>query len=362
MARREVRAFFLQRPIWIWAAALVLPISTAVPGTAAPFGFVGNQGDDTLTVIDLSTGAPAGPDVDLLPEGDYPYDVTLNPSGTEVWVCGAVGDGVLVVDTTTHAIIERIDLTGTAEYPVDVVFDASGATAYVASRDSDVIAVINTGTYMVVDTIPIVSNFFGPGKLAFNAARNELYSVEWFDDLLYIIDAATGSVTPLSIGNDLWDLVVDPTGDVLYLADRGDDQILVFDLETRMVTSSIGVGDDPWGIDLSPDGSLLLVANEDSAEVSAIDTTTEVVTPIFLPGAEPRDVDITEDGLTAYVPSGNIGGTDAVYAVDLGTLTVSDTVLVGEVNPNCIAVARDSDALLFADGFESGDLSGWTGV
>ena len=333
-------------------------------GTAGPFGFVGNSGDDTLTVIDLGTGTALVPELDLLPEGNYPYDVTIRPGGAEVWICGAVGDGVVVVDAVTHTISERISLVGSAEYPVDVAFNADGSVAYVSGRDSDAVAVIDADTYTVTGTIPITTAFLGPGKMAFSSARNELYVVEWFDDELYVIDAATGLVTPVSVGDSLWDLVLDPTQSVLYLADRGTDEVHVFDLDSLMVTASVAVGDDPWGIDVTPGGELLVVADEDSSEVSVVDTANLGVTPVVLPvGADPRDVDIAEDGSVAYVPSGDVGSPDAVYVLDLGSLMIADTIEVGGSNPNALAVATEGgSSLIFTDGFESGDTSAWSAV
>lgn len=331
-------------------------------GPTGPFGFSGNSGNDTLTVFDLGTGTTVGADVDLLPEGNYPYDVTLNPAGDEVWICGASGDGIIVLDAATHAILERISLTGTAEYPVDVAFNADGSVAYVASRDSEVVAVIDAATYMVVGSIPIATNFLGAGKMAFSASRNELYVVDWFDSDLFIADAMTGLATPVTVGDSLWDLVLDPTQSTLYIADRGTDQVHVFDLDTLMVTSSIGVGDDPWGIDISPDGQVLVVANEDDSTVSVIDLTARgVVTPVALPaGSDPRDVDVSPDGSVAYVPSGDVAGTDAVYVIDLATPSVAGTISLGAVNPNALAVAPEGlNSSIFSDGFESGDTSGW---
>ncbi len=208
-------------------------------------------------------------------------------------------------------------------------------------------------------TIPIATSFLGPGKMAFSAVRNELYVVEWFDDELYVVDAATEMVTPITVGDSLWDLVLSPDQGTLYIADRGTDEVHVFDLDSAMVTSSIPVGDDPWGLDLTPDGSMLVVANEDSSEVSVIDTVTAGVTPVALPaGADPRDVDIAPDGSVAYVPSGDVAGADDVYVIDLGTLMV-DAIDVGAVNPNALAITPEGDPTIFADGFESGDTSAW---
>ncbi len=344
-------------------AAIGCVVSAADPvtrGVAGPFGFSGNSGNDTLTVFDLGTGAPVGADVDLLPEGDYPYDVTIHPDGGEVWICGAVGDGVIVVDAVTHAILERISLAGSAEYPVDIAFNADGSVAYVAGRDSDAVAKIDTATYMVTGTIP--TSFLGPGKMAFSSERNELYVVEWYDGALDVIDAATDMVTPVSVGSSLWDLVLDPTQDTLYLADRGADQVHVFDLDSLMVTSSIDVGDDPWGIDLTPDGQKLVVANEDDSTVSVIDLVTEGTGTVILPaGSDPRDADVAPDGTVAYVPSGDLTGTDAVYVIDLANPSVADTVDLAAVNPNSLAVAPEGgNSLIFTDGFESGDTGGWS--
>jgi YVTN family beta-propeller protein len=109
---------------------------------------------------------------------------------------------------------------------------------------------------------------------------------------------------------------------------------------------SISVGADPWGIDITPDGSLVFVTNEDSHDVSVIDTNLNVVTDtIFLAAdADPRDLDITADGQFAYVTSGDIAGNDAVYVIDVNTLSVIDTIFVTSSNTNAIAVAPNFDS------------------
>ncbi|MCP4247429.1 MAG: hypothetical protein GY778_10315, partial [bacterium] len=116
------------------ATAIALAVATIAPaigaadpetrGPTGPFGFSGNSGNDTLTVFDLTTGVAVGADIDLLPEGNYPYDTTIHPDGSEVWICGAVGDGVIVIDTTPHANHARISQTGSAYYPADVALTA----------------------------------------------------------------------------------------------------------------------------------------------------------------------------------------------------------------------------------------------
>jgi YVTN family beta-propeller protein len=139
----------------------------------------------------------------------------------------------------------------------------------------------------------------------------------------------------------MWDLVMDPTAQTLYVTDRGSDQVHVFSADPLTLTTSIAVGDDPWGIDITPDGRLLFVTNEDSSNVSVIDTALNVVTStIPLAGAAPRDVDISADGAYAYVPSGSITGDDGVYVIDTQAWEVVDTIYVAPAsNPNVIAIA-----------------------
>jgi DNA-binding beta-propeller fold protein YncE len=121
------------------------------------YGYIGTSGGDDLVVFDLGTNDVVPPDIDLLPEGDYPYDVTLNRDGSEVWIAGASGEGVIVVDTSSNTISERIQNLG--DYPVDVIFNQDGSLAYVSSRNTaDDIVIVDTATYTAVGSV-VVPNY-----------------------------------------------------------------------------------------------------------------------------------------------------------------------------------------------------------
>lgn len=306
------------------------------------YGYVGTSTGDDLIVFDLSNNTIVPPDIDLLPEGDYPYDVTIKGDGGEVWIAGASGEGVIVVDTTTNTITQRIPNLG--DYPVDVIFSQDGSLAYVSNRDTvDDIAIVDTSTYTMVGAVNVPDYFLGPGKMAVNHCSGELYAVNWFDDRFFVINTISQTViTDMALGDSLWDLTINPAATTLYIADRGIDVVHVFDIATLNSPLSIPVGDDPWGIDITPDGRFVFVANEDSHDVSVIDTSLNVVTDtIFLAAdADPRDLDITADGLYAYVTSGDIAGNDAVYVIDVNTRTVVDTIFITtSTNTNALAVA-----------------------
>ncbi|MBL4683591.1 MAG: beta-propeller fold lactonase family protein [Nannocystaceae bacterium] len=183
--------------------------------------------------------------------------------------------------------------------------------------------------------------------MAVNPCTGQVYVAEWYGDNLLTYDPNAHSWSTVDIGNaSLWDLVIDPTGSTLYVTDRSNDQVHVFDVSGGATPSatpeaSIAVGDDPWGIDITPDGATVVVACEDDASVHFIDTATAAsVGSLALDDtADPRDVDISADGTIAYIPNGAVTGDDGVYAVDISLQTIAATITLGPATQaNAVAV------------------------
>ncbi|MGD8624241.1 MAG: PKD domain-containing protein [Anaerolineae bacterium] len=321
--------------------------------SSGAYGYTGASTSDEAAIFDLQTASLVDR-LDLLPEGNYPYDATMRPDGSEVWIPGASGDGLVIIDTATNTITHRIS---GGEYPVSVAFRDDSAYAFVANRDTEDVTVVDTASYAVVDTIPIPTHYLGAGNLALNPESGDMYVVDWYGDYFWALDTDTFTVTQEILqGSSLWQLVVSPLGDRLYITDRGLDVVHVVDTADLSTITAISVGDDPWGIDITPDGSLIYVTNEDSHDVTVIDATTNgVVTTVALPhgtDSDPRDVDFSADGAYAYVTSGSVTGDDEVYVLETTTHTVADRISVAPAgNPNVVAVAPQmADSLgLLAD-------------
>ena len=309
--------------------------------TSGLYGYTGASASDEAAIFDLQT-ATLVDRLSLLPEGDYPYDATMTPDGSEVWIPGAIGDGVIVIDTATNSIIQRVAV---GEYPVSVAFRQDGAYAFVANRDTEDVTVVDTASYAVVDTIPLPTYYLGAGNLALNPDSGDMYVVDWYGDYFWVLDPQTFTVTQeVLLGSSLWQLVVSPLGNRLYITDRGLDVVHVLDTADLSVLTTIPTGDDPWGIDITPDGTLIYVTNEDSHNLTVIDATNNsVVTTVALPhgsDSDPRDVDFSANGRYAYVTSGSVTGDDEVYVLDTSTHTVAARISVAPAgNPNVVAVA-----------------------
>ncbi len=302
----------------------------------AEFGYVGCSTPDTAHSFDLTTHT-VGPVIDLLPEGNYPYDATIKPDGLEVWIPGASGDGVTVISRVTNLIIAQIP---TGDYPVSVAFNGDGTLALVSCRSGGRIDLINTNTYTLFGSLPIQSDYLGPGNIAFDPLSENFYVVDWYGDSIYEIAPDGLSVLrEVNLGSSLWQLTVETNpGHNLYVTDRGTDQVRVVDPVTLMETATVGVGDDPWGIDINAEGTRVVVACEDSHNVHVIElpAMNTVVVPLAA-DADPRDVDIHDGFGLAYVPSGSIAGTDFVYTISMDNYGVGN-ISIPSANPNVVAV------------------------
>jgi len=312
------------------------------PAAAQDNGYVGCSTTDNCVPFDLVTYAP-GPAIDLLPEGDYPYDATMSPDGSEVWICGASGDGVVVIETATNTITHRVLVE---EYPNSIVFSDDGTFALVSARDGDLVSIVSTSTYTVTGTLDVTTGgggiYDGPGNLALDPVSTNIYALDWYDDHIYEIAPDASSVLRSAvIGSSIWQLVVDPLGRYIYVTDRSTDQVRVIDQVTLTEVQTVAVGDDPWGIDVTLDGSTLVVACEDHSNVHVVDTSDWSTTIIALEaGADPRDVDILDSAGYAFIAGGQATATGTrVYVIELATATLKDAFTpTGGGNANVVAV------------------------
>jgi YVTN family beta-propeller protein len=297
-------------------------------------GYVGCSYSNDCYPFDLQT-YDVGLAIDISPEGNYPYDAVMNFDGSEVWICGATGDGVTVIDRATDTVSHRIPV---GEYLVGLCFGQDGSFALASSRDENRIYRISTETYSVLDYLQLTVH---PGNLALDPTSGRIYAVEWYGDLLHEISAdGTTLLRSVPIGSSLWQLVVDPAGQYIYMTDRGVDRVHVIDPLTLNPVASVHVGDDPWGLDITADGSRLVCVCEDNVAVYLIDfgTWDTHILPLGTT-PDPRDVDILDSANLAFVCGGDTGSPDLVFVIDL----IDDVILTsfgipGGSNTNVIAV------------------------
>jgi len=193
-----------------------------------------------------------------------------------------------------------------------------------------------------------------------------------------LVDLAKNRVAATLIaGHTATAPVTSKDGKTLYVCNRFDNDISVFDLETRRETGRIAVQREPVASDITPDGKHLFVANHlpagradvenAAAIISVIDTQSmRAICELRLPGGSGQlnDIRISPDGqyaavthlFSSYSRAANrvdMGwvNANALTVVDLKNMRLLQTVLLdtprsGAANPWAAAWSADGQTLI----------------
>jgi YVTN family beta-propeller protein len=118
---------------------------------AAPFAYVANAGDNTVSVIDTATNAVVGTPI---PVGSFPRGVAVTPDGKPAYVTIDNGRSstVSVIDTANNTVVATVPV---GLQPNGVAVNPDGKHVYVAAFESSSVSVIDTATNKVVATVGV---------------------------------------------------------------------------------------------------------------------------------------------------------------------------------------------------------------
>lgn len=155
----------------------------------------------------------------------------------------------------------------------------------------------------------------------------------------------------IAVGKTPWGSALTPDGALIYVANRGSNDISIINTSTYAVTQTIPVGSAPWGVAINPSGKLAYVANSGSGTVSVIDVVAGKVITNVQVESNPHWLSFSPDGKFVYVTN-NVSG--SVSVIDAGTQQVIRTINVGSYpegicfypNGSKVYVAKDSGACI----------------
>ncbi len=285
---------------------------------AAPFGYVVNHGDATVSVIDTASNLVVAT-VDV---GDEPLGAAVNAAGTRAYVTNQVPDGtVSVIDATLNAVVATVTV---GARPSGVAVKLPGDRVYVTNRDDKNVSVIDAATNTVVATVGVGNNPLG---IAIDPAGNPAYVVNKGSNNVSVIDTETNVVTAtIPVGNDPSQIAVSPNGRRVYVSNNSNANVSVIDTGFNSVVTSVSVGNIPEGLAVDPTGTRLYVANSGPNSVSVVDTATNAVVKTINVGMTPFTVAVRPDGARVFVANRQDGN---VSVIDTATNTVTATVDVG---------------------------------
>jgi YVTN family beta-propeller protein len=137
--------------IFQWGALIMVAAVSALPAVAAPFAYVANRFDNTVSVIDTATKMV----VATIPVGNNPSGIAVSPDGKRVYVANSGSNNVSMIDTTSCAVATVP--VGNSSLAIAVTPD--GTRAYVANstmnilRGNGIVSVIDTAGNTVMATI-----------------------------------------------------------------------------------------------------------------------------------------------------------------------------------------------------------------
>jgi YVTN family beta-propeller protein len=254
---------------------------------------------DGVTRIDLHTLSVAGPKVLTGNMGTigYTFDavsgIALSHNGATLVTCGSFDNNISVINTSTWAEVARVAV---GAFPVRAVFSPDDSTIYVSNGDADSVSVVaNAGSGSHV----------------------------------------TGTVF---VGDQPWELDVNPTNTRLYVANYLGKSISVVALPANVVEATIPLpqtngGGEPLGLHVSADGTALSVT-ANGADFHVIDTATNSIQETLNTGLVAADFKFHDPTHSAFMacPFGADGLT--VVQVTLpGDLNCDGSVGFGDINP-----------------------------
>jgi uncharacterized protein (TIGR03437 family) len=310
-------------------AGVCLLLLLAAAAQAAPFVFVSNQADNTLSMIDIESGLVVGLPI---PAGMRPSALAITPDGNFIYAINETSPPtVSVIDTSTRAVVNTIFGITT---PNTIEITRDGRFAYVTNRTNQLF-IIDTNLRRVVGN-PIALDC-SSSSLAFTPDGQFAYSTCGTGRgaramLLRLADnTLLGS---LMMGDRPDKIIISRDGTRAYVAHQTSNQVYVIDIPTRTVLLppldvQFGTA-GPIDLALNPAGTVLYVLRTSGAGTTAvaqfnIATDSIIGTPLNV-GRSPNTMALTPDGARLYVIN-EVDGT--VTEINTGTFTVTRTIRVG---------------------------------
>ncbi len=141
-----------------------------------------------------------------------------------------------------------------------------------------------------------------PLNLAVSGDGSWLYATASQSDELLVVDLQKRVlVKQIPVGSKPNGVVLSSDGRRAYVSNSGDDSVAVVDIDAGHLTATIAVGDEPVGLALAPDGTTLFVANWFGNDISVIDLTRGIEARRLAAGSNPCDLTLSPDGRSLFV-------------------------------------------------------------
>jgi YVTN family beta-propeller protein len=319
----------------LFAAAIALSLSSIACAAEPPSGavlLVGNKGEDTVSFIDLATGAELG----RAATGKAPHEIAISPDGKQAAVVAYGGTTIDLFEVATRTKLKTIDLSPN-DGPHGIAWLNNGRIIVTTERSQSV-AVVDP----VAGTVSTSIKTDQPGThmVAVTSDFTTAYTANISAGTVTVIDlAGAKKLRDIAVGGRPEGIALSRDELVLWVGDLEGSRVQAFDTDTFDRLAEVKTGAVPIRVAASPDGRWIVTSNLEAGSLTVIDANTrKAVRDILLSGEQQAGqvtILFSPDGKYLYAAE---TGADVVAEVDLATGKVLRRLPAGK-NGDGLAIA-----------------------
>lgn len=226
-------------------------------------------------IITLPNGWRLSPAGRSVPLGDLPLNIAVSPSHRLIAVTnnGQSVQSIQLIDVKKEKILDT-KIIPKSWYGLK--FSANEKYLFASGGNDNWIlkyAIIRDKLFLK-DSIKLGNKWpekISPAGIETDDARQIMYVVTKEDNSLYIINLLNKElIKKISLGAEAYSCLLSVNKKELYISLWGGDKVLIWDVPEQKLTSEIKVGDNPNELLLNKTGNILYVANANDNSVSVI--------------------------------------------------------------------------------------------
>ncbi|WCK52363.1 bifunctional YncE family protein/alkaline phosphatase family protein [Aneurinibacillus sp. Ricciae_BoGa-3] len=278
------------------------------------------QGTQSLQVVDISQQKVIQTIPYKSPESLF-LGVTFSPDGQKLYASAAGNNKIRVFDFNNGSLSEQSpiimkDQNHSNFYPSGISISPDGKSLYTANNKNNSVSCINLSTGTITTTTPVGKD---PYMTLLSHDGSTLYVSNWGESSVTVLNAKDLTIKKtINVGLHPNAIGENPATNFIYVSNSDTDEISVIDPQPGEVVQTISLapyknaltGSQPDSLTFSPDGKTLYVANAGNNDIVVIDlgnakNGSKAKIKGLIPTAwYPTTVSISSDGKQLYVLNG----------------------------------------------------------
>jgi YVTN family beta-propeller protein len=289
---------------------------------------VANKSDNTVNIINRSEGNILA----TVLTGLEPHEVEVSPDGTLAVVANYgnrefPGNSLSVIDIMKAEAVRTIDL-GEHTRPHGMMFSPESNQMLVTTEGSQHVLLVDVEEGVMLKAWPTEQEISHMVAVINNPPRAFVSSIRTGN--MTVIDMLKDEIiSQVYSGQGAEGIAVSPDGQEVWVTNRSDNTISVFDAKHLDLLATIPCGEFPIRAKFSPDGTSFLVSNARSGEIAVIDASEKKLKAIVS-----LQVELSDDPEGRYFAAEFEGSSIPIGLV----IPDNETAFVALTNADVIAV------------------------